>query len=216
MLARDLIHRLHGTDVYAGFVPTFGEDLQGWNSQAAIFPEFVDREHPRTVVDVGVWKGGSTVFLAELLRTSGIDGAVIAVDTFLGSNEHWIVGSGAFDLIPRRHGLPLLYEQFLCNVVRRGLQEYVVPLPLTSDAAAVVLRRAGIVADLIHIDAAHDYASVLRDARAYWQILSPNGLLVGDDYHHTWPEVVRAADDFASECGLPLKVSGPKWIVRKG
>lgn len=216
MIANDLMHRLHGTDVYAGFIPAFSEDLQGWNSYAPIFRDIVHRERPSVVVDVGVWKGASSIFIAELLRDAGIDGVVISVDTFLGSAEHWNRDSPDFSLIPRRHGLPALYGQFLSNIVRRGLQNYIVPLPLTSDAAVSVLLDAGIVPQLVHIDAAHDFDSVLRDARGYWSLLRQGGYLMGDDYHETWPGVVRAANQFAQEVGVGLEVSVPKWIVRKG
>lgn len=59
-----------------------------------------------------------------------------------------------YALFPRRHGMPLLYEQFLTNVVRREVQEYAVPLPQTSETAAAILKRLGIRPDLVHLDAA--------------------------------------------------------------
>jgi len=213
--ATDLMQRIHGTDIYAGFVPTFPIDLQGWNSEDPAFGAIIVKWRPTVVIDVGVWKGASTIFLANLLQANEIDGVVIAIDTFLGSEEHWDRSSTLFDLIPRRHGVPLLYEQFLANVVRTHTQDRVVPLPLTTDAAAATLRRLRVAADLIHIDAAHDYESVLRDARTYWQLLQPGGFLVGDDYTDVWPSVVRAADDFAREVREPLACLTLKWIVRK-
>ena len=214
-VAAQLSQRIHGVDVFAGFVPTFAEDMQGWNSRAGIFSEIISSARSQVVIDVGVWKGASTIYLAQLLREHGIDGAVIAVDTFLGSPEHWITGTAEFDLIPRRHGIPLLYEQFLSNVVRNQVRDLIVPFAQTSQNAALILRRQGISADLVHIDAAHDYESVLHDARAYWDILAPNGFLLGDDYHVTWPGVVAGANQFAKEVGVKLEVSMPKWIVRK-
>jgi hypothetical protein len=167
------------------------------------------------VIDVGVWKGGSTIYLAELLRRDGTAGTVISVDTFLGSLEHWNRDSGLFNMIPRRNGMPLLYDQFLSNLVWRGVTGFVVPLPQTSVTAALLLRRLGIQAGLIHIDASHEYDDVLKDSRVYWDLLEPGGYLIGDDYHPYWPEVIRAADDFAREKGVPLSAQDPKWIVRK-
>jgi hypothetical protein len=213
-LGADVMRRIHGTDIYAGFVPTFPEDLQGWNSQHDVFREILS-QGVAIILDVGAWKGGSTIFLAELLKKHEIQGVVIAIDTFLGSPEHWNRDSDMFNLIARRHGLPLLYEQFLTNVVRRGVQGYVVPLPQTSDAAAVILKRLGIRPGLVHLDAAHEYESVLRDARAYWDILAPDGLLVGDDYVPMWDGVIRAANDFAKEVGVGLIQAHPKWVLRK-
>ena len=140
---------------------------------------------------------------------------MIAIDTFLGSAEHWNRDSDMFRLIPRRNGLPLLYEQFMSNIVRRQLQDWVVPLPQTSTAAAHILRNCGIKADVIHIDAAHEYEAVLNDAQMYWNLLNPGGFLTGDDYDATWPGVVKAADEFAARLGIPLRNVPPKWILRK-
>ncbi|MGB8075971.1 MAG: hypothetical protein WCF55_24485 [Pseudolabrys sp.] len=33
--------------------------------------------------------------------------------------------------MPCKNGRPLLYEQFLTNVVRTGMQDFIVPLPHT-------------------------------------------------------------------------------------
>ena len=215
MLAKELMHRLYGTDIYDGFTPPFPEDLQGWNSQAGVFVEAIETSRPAVIFDVGVWKGGSSVFLAESLRQQGLDAAVISIDNFLGSAENWEFKPGTEALLHRRHGFPVLYEQFLSNVVLRRLQDYIVPLPQTTAVAAEILRICGISADIIHLDAAHDYESTLADAHRYWELLSPGGWLIGDDYHPTWPGVVRAADEFAVLHQTTIRVSGAKWVIRK-
>jgi hypothetical protein len=206
---------IHGSNVFAGYAPLLPEDTSGWNSQHPAFDAVIAELRPKVVIDVGVWKGGSTIYLAELLRRNGGSGTVISVDTFLGSLEHWNRDSGLFNMIPRRNGMPLLYDQFLSNVVWRGVAGYVVPFPQTSVTAALLLRGLGIRAGLIHIDASHEYDDVLKDSRLYWDLLEPGGYLIGDDYHHYWPAVIRAADDFAAEKGVSLSAQDPKWIVRK-
>jgi hypothetical protein len=210
-----LMRRLHGCDIFAGFVPTFAVDLQGWNSDHPVFGEIISRIKPKVVIDVGVWKGASTLYLAGLARKHGDEPVVIAVDTFLGSAEHGIVNTPLFGSIPRRHGVPLLYEQFLSNVIHAGAQDHVIPLAQTSTAAAAIMQRAGVRANLIHIDASQAYEDVLRDARIYWDLLEPGGYLVGDDYDPTWPGVVQAATEFAAEKAVELEIRGPKWIVIK-
>jgi hypothetical protein len=206
---------LHGLNVFTGYSPVLPEDISGWNSQHQWFDAVIAEIQPNVVIDVGVWKGGSTIYLAELLRKNGVSGTVISVDTFLGSLEHWNRESDLHNMIRRRNGMPLLYDQFLSNVVRRGMTGYVVPLPQTSVTAALLLRRLGIRAGLIHIDASHEYDDVLKDSRVYWDLLEPGGYLIGDDYHPYWPEVIRAADDFAAEKGVSLSALDPKWLVRK-
>jgi predicted O-methyltransferase YrrM len=209
------MRRIHGTDIYAGFVPTFPEDRQGWNSEHAAFEEIIRGLRPDVVIDVGAWKGASTIYLADIMKRNAVAGTVIAVDTFLGSVEHWDKTSGFAGLIPHRFGMPLLYEQFLSNVVRCGAQDRIVPLALTSAGGGVLLRRLGIQAGLIHIDASHDYEDVLRDARVYWDVLQPGGFIVGDDYNQDWPDVIRAANQFATEKVVAVMSRPPKWIVRK-
>ncbi len=214
-LTRDLMFRLHGTDIYADFVPELAADHQGWNSHHPVFDEIISEFKPVVVIDVGVWKGASTLYLADLIDRYVNNGTVIAIDTFLGSLEHNIVDSELFNLIPRRHGRPLLYEQFISNIVLANAQHRVVPLVQTSSSGGLLLRQAAVKAGLIHIDASHEYEDVLHDARGYWELLEPGGFLVGDDYHASWPGVVRAADEFAAEMGVELIVRDPKWIVRK-
>ena len=188
-----------GADPFAGVpVRLIQADEQGWNSQHAYLAEAIQKLRPRVVVELGVWKGGSTLFMANHMRALNLDAVVVAVDTWLGSWDHWgderLFAELCFD-----HGYPRLYEKFAANVLRHGLQDYVVPMPLDSINARHVLSRAGVQADVIHIDAGHDYDSVMNDLRQWWQVLRPGGLFIGDDYHregNIWPDVRRAIDEF--------------------
>jgi hypothetical protein len=212
-----IAQKIFGQDVYAGYEARLSEDLQGWNSSHPIFRELVKSHDIRIIFDVGVWKGGSTITFAELLREHDIDGAVIAIDTFLGNPEHWNRRrpDRVFESLRMIHGFPQLYWQFLSNIKHRRCESYVVPLPQTSDNAARILRAHGIVANLVHLDSSNEHDAVLREARCYWDLLTPGGFLIGDDYHPTWPGVVRAADEFAAEVGLRLQIHKPKWVVHK-
>jgi predicted O-methyltransferase YrrM len=208
-----VMSRLYPNNVWEGFSPAHpAQEVQGWNSNHPALTRCIRGLRPQVIIDVGVWKGLSTINLARALKDSGTEGCVIAVDTFLGSPEHW---DHSRNLFRRIHGYPDLYQQFLSNVYHAGLQDYVVPMPQTSHVAAALLKKYGIKASLIHIDAAHEYEDVFRDARAYWEILEDGGVLVGDDYHPTWPGVVRAADEFAGSVGRQLSVESPKWIISK-
>jgi hypothetical protein len=88
-----------------------------------------------------------------------------------------------------------------------------VPLPQTSENAAVILKRLGLRPGLVHVDAAHGYELVRRDAAVWWDLLLPGGILIGDDF--PWPGVRRAVEEFAAEAGQVLEVRDPKWIIRK-
>lgn len=214
-LAGELQQRLFGEDIYTGFVPTVRTDLQGWNSHHPALTREITARRPRIIIDVGVWKGASTIHMAKHMQTLELEGAVIAVDTFLGSPEHWNRErpDRIFEDLGLKHGWPSLYWQFLTNVVAEGVSDLVLPIPQTSENAAVILQMLGLRAGMVHIDAAHEYEPVLRDARMYWDLLEPGGLLIGDD--HPWPGVARAAREFAAEVGQPLRVEEPKWMIEK-
>lgn len=213
--AARLMEALHGGDIYAGFEPIRALDLQGWNGMHPALVRAVEAARPALAFDVGVWKGQSVTHLAEAMRRVRPDSALLAIDTFLGSPEHWDRrrADRIVDSLGLVHGWPSLYWQFLSNMVLSGHAERVVPLPQTSDNAALILRRLGLRADLIHIDAAHEYEPVKRDLENYWALLRPGGILVGDDY--AWPGVKQAADEFAARMGLRLEVEDPKWTLRK-
>jgi len=174
-------------------------DLQGWNSNHSFLLNSIATHRPTLVVEVGVWKGASTIAMAKKMRDCGIDGAVIAIDTWLGAWDHWNDDRWFADL-SFKSGYPQLFYKFVQNVVAEQVQDFVIPLPLDSSNAYHVLNRKGIIPDMIHIDGAHDYDSVLGDMKHWWSLLRPGGVLVADDYYDTgmWPEVRRAVDEFLS------------------
>ena len=213
---REVMEKLYDHDLWKGFEPERGETkVQGWNGEHPALSHFLSAapgESAKIAIDLGVWKGQSTITLAKAMQNSGIDGCVIAVDTFLGSEEHWRPGR---ELFSRTNGYPDLYRTFLNNIWHAGVAGYVVPLPQSTDIAARILRRAGLTASLVHLDASHDYRLVLQDAEEYWQLLAPGGYLIGDDYDQSWPGVLRAADAFAARMGSALTINPPKWILQK-
>lgn len=67
-----------------------------------------------------------------------------------------------------------------------GLEEIVHTLRLPSTGAAHVLHCYKIDADIIYIDADHDYEDILRDLRLYYELLKTGGIIFGDDYVDGW------------------------------
>lgn len=89
------------------------------------------------------------------------------------------------------------------------------PVPNTSAIAARFLKRLGIVADAVYIDASHEEADVYEDLVHYWELLRPQGILFGDDWHAIWYGVICAVNRFARERKLPLRVDKTQWAIRK-
>jgi predicted O-methyltransferase YrrM len=209
----NIMNLLYGENVWDGFkADSPAGRVHGWNGDHPIFAQFIEKLKAKVVIDVGVWKGLSTITIAQAFKDQGLDGCVIGVDTFLGSPEHWSKEQNFFS---RNHGYPDLYQQFLSNIYNSGLSDYVVPVPQLSLTAAQILKQNNITAQIIHIDAAHEYDTVRADVEAYWEILDDGGYMVGDDYDPSWPGVVKAADEFANKVERNIQVSGPKWIIQK-
>jgi predicted O-methyltransferase YrrM len=186
---------LHEKSPYEGFDHSkIKLDLQGWGSEDQVFEALIKAVKPKVIVEVGSWKGASAIHMAKLCTALGLPTKIICVDTWLGSAEHHIYKKWRKDL-KFSYGYPQLYFTFLSNVIKCACQNRIIPLPATSGVAFEVLKKKGIRPDLIYIDASHSYAAVLNDLRMYWELLSDNGVLFGDDYLQ-WGDVTRAVDSF--------------------
>ena len=180
----------------------FATDLQGWHSDHPYLARAMREVSPKLVVEVGVWKGASVVTMAKELKRLQLDAVVIAIDTWLGSSEHYLWEKFLPDL-DFEFGYPRLYHKFAANICNQGLQDHVVPLPLDSINGFQLLKAKGIRPDVLHIDAGHDHLSVMADLKAWWPQLNPGGILIGDDYFKKpivgqgkWPDVRQAFDEF--------------------
>jgi predicted O-methyltransferase YrrM len=214
----ETLGRLYETSPYTGFDPeSHPDDMQGWNSQDNVFRDLITAVQPHRIVEIGVWKGAASIHMAKIAKELGLRCEVLCIDTWLGSPEHFLADREGerYKSLRLHNGYPqLYYNTFLANVVRHGVADHVVPLPTTSESAVVMLQKLGLEADIIHIDAAHEYEPALRDFRAYWSLLSERGVLLGDDYLAK-SSVTRAADDFAREVERPLCGLFPKCVIAK-
>ncbi|MBW4686303.1 MAG: class I SAM-dependent methyltransferase [Komarekiella atlantica HA4396-MV6] len=192
-------------------------DLQGWGSNHPSFSQLIDQIKPKIIIEVGTWKGASAVHMAKLLQEKHIDSTIICIDTWLGGIEY-LSGEYSISLInlSRKHGWPTLYYQFLANVMYNNLHDSIVPLPLPSNIAARWLQQKDLKADLIYIDASHEVDDVYADIIQYWELIKPNGVMLGDDYADPNYVGVRVAvNKFAQERNLSLKTAGNKWWLQK-
>jgi hypothetical protein len=129
--------------------------------------------------------------MAKKLQALGGDSVLVAVDTWLGSWEHY-EQSEWFQNLLMQNGYPRLYKTFLTNVLAARVHDKIVPLPLDSANAFNLLSRKGVTAQVVHIDGAHDELSVLNDLSMWWQLLEPGGYIITDDYDpegKVWPRL---------------------------
>ena len=151
---------------------------EGWMERDELSYLASEARKRQTIIEVGSWLGRSTCALAA--NTSG---TVHAVDTWNGSVEHKDI------LRDKEEGWA--YKEFLRNT--KGLP--IVATREQSLEAAKRYRAEGIKADMVFIDASHDYESVKADILAWMPLLAPGGIMCGHDFSNVWPEVKRAVTE---------------------
>ena len=221
-LAAEINRILYGGSPYDGFdIARWPLDLQGWFTDTEIFDTYIDRLKPKLIVEVGSWKGKSSHHLIGRALSHG-DASIICVDTWLGSSEHWVHRPWR-ETLGFKNGRPTLHEQFIANVIHAGLQDRVVPLPLPSRQASIVLEKLrqgrSDFAQLVFIDGAHDQASVTEDIASYWPLVAAGGVMIGDDYRESdWPGVIKAVDWFRASHAAQIAETGnvrTRWFAVK-
>ena len=136
---RSLIYKNH--DPYQ-HVDMFPEEVQGWDSTSPAFLNVIEQFNPKLIIEVGTWKGGSAIHMAELMKQRTDDFEIVCVDTWLGSVEHWdetSAGLGWHDDLEM--GRPTIYQQFMSNIIHKGLTDYITPFPIDSINAAEFFKR---------------------------------------------------------------------------
>jgi cephalosporin hydroxylase len=169
-------------------------EIEGWfqwrSAQEEAVRTFPDGSH---FIEVGTYLGRSLCSLAEVVKLSGKSFTLIGVDTCRGSGpegparkDYHVAavtrGRGTFAGALHKNILDCGYADSISLIIADSL----VASRLFADGSF----------DWVHLDARHDYASVIADIRAWLPKVKIGGWLSGDDYDELkWPEVVSAVND---------------------
>jgi hypothetical protein len=195
---------------------------------SVIDPVIKDTNRSLVIIEAGVFWGGTSIRMAEYVKMHIPekphlkDSTVISIDTWLGDlhmwgDKNWKAGA----LNPLFSG-PTDFGCFVGAVRRSSAQDSIIPLRLPSGLGARLLYHHGVLADLIYVDGSHDYQDVMMDLLQFYHLLTPCGILFGDDYHV--PPVAAAVNKFASNHKLQLETifmrerEGAKqigWVLRR-
>lgn len=214
------LRSIHKINPYDGFNPDlFALDLQGWNGENPIFKELIHKLMPELILEIGSYKGQSSVFMGRCVKEQGLSTKIICVDTWLGSED--FIGLREIDNYHKLYpsfGYPQLYYQFLANVCKTDLQNIIIPFPQVSTIACRWLKKHKILFDMIYCDGDNDYESQICDIKSAWSILKTGGVIFGDDYGNVnWPGIAQAVNEFVIENNLNnfFAVFNNFWLIKK-
>jgi hypothetical protein len=199
-------------NVYKDFpIEFWKKDLQeNMGGDDPIFSTMVEKTTPKVIIEVGSWKGQSSISMAAACKKLKLDAKIICVDTWLGSEEHWTEGSRRKSM-KFVFGRPTFYYDFLSNVIQTGHTETIIPLSLPSSTASKILNHFKIKAELIYIDGSHDAQTFSSDLKNYWELLAKDGVMFGHDVD--WPDVKNSLETFCSEKNIFYISAGAFWFL---
>lgn len=144
------------------------KDVPGWLAESEgelLFNLAKNCVGKGVIVEIGSWKGRSTIWLAKGSR-AGHGVKIYAVDPHANTPGH------------RRQGEQWTYDEFKRNIVKAGIADLVVPLVSTSETAASDFAEP---VEMIFIDGDHEYESVRRDFELWFPKVIENGVMAFHD-----------------------------------
>lgn len=174
--------------------------------------ESLAKKHPEKhlrVIEIGSWVGESAIALQSGFGPAG--GTVFCIDTWEGSSTD---STGA---IAKRVGYDALFQYFLGNVGDLIDDTIKVIRGSSLDVAEAFGESGPQDADLIFIDANHDYEWVLEDLHAWIDHVADDGILCGHDFTLGFPGVVEAVQEFCAGFGVEPKLMEHTllWYIEK-
>lgn len=175
---------------------TTWNDIPGWFDFDDIYDQMI-AEAPQEgarFVELGMFFGRSTLYMADAIRRSGKSIEFISIDLIAynppkkrrpeQSDEIW-------DLISKHGGPRKVFDYFLRET---GLAGYV--KPMIGDSAESAWWFPDESLDFVFNDAGHDYASLKKSLASYMPKVKKGGVFGGHDYrNHTFPDVSRVVDE---------------------
>lgn len=185
------------------FYESIGEN---WFNYQDVYKKMVEMAKPNShFVEVGSWKGRSSVFMAVEIINSIKKIQFDCVDTWEGSIEHTENNS----VINRT-----LYDEFLLNI--KPVSNVIRPIQkLSLDAAKDYADES---LDFVFIDASHEYEDVLNDIRAWMPKIKSGGWIAGHDYvegRKYWEGVYDAVNEYFKEIPFQTMSHCDAWLYQK-
>lgn len=179
--------------------PDYYQSIHGWFDFAELYDAMIAEAQPvATFVELGAWLGRSTAYMASRIAMSSKPINFSTVDLWVGLGPNGDLNTSIF-------------PEFLSNMVQGGLADFVNPLRMYTEDAAVLFEDESL--DFVFLDACDLYEGCAIDIKLWWPKVKPGGVMAGDNYHQPPPAGVSRAVKEAF--GDDWTFFGPSWFKRK-
>lgn len=153
----------------------YWETIEGWFNFHNLYTDMVGKFNDAIFVEVGAWKGKSSVFMAEMIKKSGRNIKFFVVDIWEPFTQ-----SGKLE-----EGVKM--EDFLTNI--EPVKDYITPIKGNSLEVASQFFDYSI--DFLFLDASHDYEHMRKELEVWTPKVK--GIIAGHDY--MWGGVEQAVKE---------------------
>lgn len=176
-------------------------ESENWFGYEDLYSYVVNRfETGSHFVEVGVWKGMSSCFMAVEIINSGKNIKFDCVDTWEFVESSKEINKDQFNN---------LFEIFKKNI--DPVKNIIGVIKSLSWEGSKNYEDNSL--DFVFIDAGHDYESVTKDLKSWYPKIKNKGIIAGHDYHYDCG-VYPAVNDFFKDKNN-IKQIGACWIYEK-
>jgi len=156
------------------------EKIEGWFNFESLYLDVLNRFNNAVFVEIGCWKGTSTVCMADKIKNSKKNIKFYAIDIFEAYTQDGAV-------------LETTFDEFLHNI--EPCKEYIIPIKGSSHEVHTQFEDKSI--DFLFIDANHDYEFIKKDIELWYAKVKEGGVIGGHDFQ--FPGVERAVKEFFAD-----------------
>lgn len=180
----------------------YWENIEGMFTFQLLYSNMIQRFPNNSVfVEIGTWKGKSSIFMAEKIKESGKNITFYTIDLFNG------FGGGYDEDEDAKEGK--LFEKFMKN--SEPVKEFIIPLVGDSKILYDKFEKESI--DFLFIDGDHRYEGIKKDLQLWFPKIKKGGIISGHDYDEPSCGVRKAVDEFFSFGAQSY--AGGCWIFYK-
>ena len=218
-IIQELARELYGDDLPSKYSDlTFVDNgYPHTNIVTEIIECVLDVVRPNFWLELGSMLGGSAIRVAEAVKRQSSNTQIVCVDPFSGDVNMWDWEQpnrqiGEWQFVRLYRGKPTIYDRFLANIAHEGHDDIVLPIPVTSIVGIKLIKRlydSGRITSLpsvIYLDSAHEPDETLLELQKCWELLTPGGVLMGDDWG--WEAVRNDVLRFAGSVRLNDELRG--------